>query len=172
MNTIAQRLGITAPVTPLLMKVRRLARGMAVVPWLVETANVRGFNAVQRSGEGSGAGANLETLSNEELAMAFLLPGLEDEPQSLRLGAQIISRGAAETSALLSIAAREGALRILAGLAAQALKAAPTHAAWNTIAAATAGERPLRGNLIHWTRLAEPVMQFRGPHTGEWRLVA
>jgi len=169
--TLAHRLGITAPVTPLLMKVRRLARG-AVVPWLIETANHRGFNAVQRSGEINGVCPLPQELSNEELAVAFLLPALDDEPQSLRLPAQMISRAAVEIPSLLHIAECEGALRLLAALAEEALYISPMHVVWQAIANAASGQNALRERLIHWTRLAEPIMRPRGPHNGEWRLVA
>jgi hypothetical protein len=111
-------------------------------------------------------------LSNEELVVALMLPCLADEPPMLRLAAQITSRRLVDGTQLLLVARREGALRVLANLAAQALRVAPDHQLWRHIAAATTQERPLPENVIHWTRLAEPVMPARGVHDGKWRLVA
>jgi hypothetical protein len=84
----------------------------------------------------------------------------------------MISRGAIDLPKLLLLSKRECASRILANLAIQALKAAPSHPGWIAISKELQPAAPLRENVIHWTRLAEPVMKPRGPHNGEWRLVA
>ena len=169
--TLAQRLGISAPVSPLLMKIRRLSQGRSLVPWLIAMANDRGYTAVQGTVAAPGP-AMSGSLSNEELATAFLLPAMPDEPQSLRLAAQMISRAEVNVSALFRLAEREGVLRLLSGLAQEALKVSPVHEVWLALANATGQQKPLRDRLIHWTRLAEPIMRPRGPHSGEWRLVA
>jgi hypothetical protein len=151
------------------MKLRRMAGG-TIAASLVNEANRRGYTAVL--GCSAVQASLLENLSLEELAISFLLPGMADEPQTLRLAAQIISRGAINVTTLLQLSEREGALRTLAALCTQALSISPEHEVWGAIAARCASQKPLRENLIHWTRLAEPVMRPRGPHSGEWRLVA
>lgn len=177
-QTLAQRLGITAPCSVLLWKLRRLRREFPVADagdlesWLVELAHSRGFHAIQRRTEALSFPITLEQLCNEELAVALLHPSLRDEPQLMRPAAQIISRGVVDAAKLTAIAEQASASRILANLAMQAMKAAPAHAVWNSVSVALENAAPLRENVIHWTRLAEPVMKPRGPHNGEWRLIA
>jgi hypothetical protein len=48
----------------------------------------------------------------------------------------------------------------------------PNHKVWQDVMRAFAEERPLRDTLIHWTRLAEPIMAFGKPNAQGWRLVA
>jgi len=175
---MAQRLGITAPASGLLWKLRRLRREHPVEEaqdlesWLVELAHSRGFHVLQRRPIAWPETISVGNLSNEELAIAFIHPALRDEPQLLRPAAQMISRGAIDLPKLLLLSKRECASRILANLAIQALKAAPSHPGWIAISKELQPAAPLRENVIHWTRLAEPVMKPRGPHNGEWRLVA
>lgn len=177
-STLAQRLGITAPASVLLRKLRRLqgefpagdTKGLET--WLVELANARGFSAIQRRPMPLPAWIDETLVSNEELAVALMHPALADEPQVLRLAAQMISRGRLNPVALLRLAEMECGSRILLSLAQQALKASPSHKGWLQIADHLRNQVPLPENVIHWTRLAEPVMKPRGPHNGEWRLVA
>ena len=177
-QTLAQRLGITAPASVLLWKLRRLRQEHPVADagdlesWLVELAHSRGFQAIQRRSVALYFAISSDTLSNEELVIALLHPALRDEPQLMRPAAQIVSRGAIDIRKLTAVAEQESATRILANLAKQALKAAPSHSGWNAISTHLESAGPLRENLIHWSRLAEPVMNPRGPHNGEWRLVA
>jgi len=177
-NSLAQRLGITANESPLRWKLVRLKQrfpspgAASVEAWLVDVANSRGARVVRRQELPDEFTIAESELSNEELVVGLLLPCLADEPATLRLAAQIISRGLVDDARLLTVARREGALRVLANLAAQALRVAPDHPLWRRIAEATAHERPLPENVIHWTRLAEPVMPARGVHDGQWRLVA
>jgi len=177
-NSLAQRLGITANESPLRWKLVRLKQRFpspgaeSVEAWLVDVANSRGARIVRRQELPGNFAVPKSELSNEELAVGLLLPCLADEPPMLRLAAQIISRGLADVARLLPVARREGALRVLANLAAQASRVAPEHPLWRQIVEATAQERPLPENVIHWTRLAEPVMPARGVHDGKWRLVA
>jgi len=177
-NSLAQRLGITANESPLRWKLVRLKQRFpspgagSVEAWLVDVANSRSARVVCRQELPGDFTVPESELSNEELAVGLLLPCLADEPPMLRLAAQIISRGLVDATQLLLVARREGASRVLANLAAQALRVAPNHPLWRRIAEATAQERSLPENVIHWTRLAEPVMPARGVHDGKWRLVA
>lgn len=177
-RTLAARVGITAPISPLWWKLRRLQQRYpspgadGLEAWLVDLGNSRRARVVCRSLEPPPLKVPMSDLTNEELAVGLLLPGLADEPQILRLGAQLISKGMAETEALLFTARREGALRILANLATQALRVAPEHPIWRRIGDACRGLPPLQDDVLHWTRLAEPVMPRVGVHAGEWRLVA
>ncbi len=173
--SLAQRMGITAPCSPLLMRVATLARraGMdSPQDWLLAVANARGYRIVTPVAS-MRAGSPLEAeglISNEELAVVLLHPMLPDRPQLLRLPAQIISRGV-NVPQLLRISRMEGTNRLLLALARLALRVDAGHAEWGAIAVGLEGVSPLRVPLLHWTRLAEPVPSARMVAEG-WKLVA
>ena len=179
-RTLAERLGMTRHVSPLRRRVERLALqwpapdARCVEDWLVEVANARGARIVVRPG-GPAPGfrpPDPGVLSNEELVVALCQPNCLDRPQILRLAAQLISRGAIYPAALRLTAARERAEPVLAELARQALKVDPQHAIWREIARNCRSSRPLREPILHWTRLAEPVMKNGRCNAASWRLVA
>jgi len=57
-------------------------------------------------------------------------------------------------------------------MAREALKVAPSHAGWRLLAEAFATAPKPRDVVIHWTRLAEPVMAGGRCNAESWRLVA
>ena len=115
--TLAQRLGISAAESPLRWKLCRLQRQLpssganTLEAWLVDVANSRGALVIRRQELHPDFKVPEEALSNEELAIGLILPCLADEPQILRLAAQLISRGSLDVAQLLFIARRESALR-------------------------------------------------------------
>jgi hypothetical protein len=174
--TRAAALGIPAPVSPLLIrawKIKRTQAGWAqssVADWLLALANERGYRAaVPARVLPRISDPGLTAFPNEEVAIALMHPSGEDRPRLLRLAAQMISRGGLSGNSLVLLARREGAARILAELARLALCVNPEHADWQQIAAMLRAERPLRVPLLHWTRLAEPVVS-RGFVSDGWRL--
>ena len=113
-----------------------------------------------------------EQLSNAELIAALCqLQGL-DQPQILRLAAQLISRGSFDAAELLRLAERERVEPILRELARLALHVEPTHAHWRVVAEMFPRGAPLREPLLHWTRLAQPVLQDGRCNAASWELVA
>lgn len=142
--------------------------------WLVDVANARGARVVVRPtpapAEFSPPPAGV--LSNEELVVGICQLQCLDRPQMLRLAAQLISRGAVEEARLCLVARQERVGRVLVELARQALRVAPQHALWRRLLEEFGDEPPLRDTLLHWTRLAEPIMAAGRGHTGEWKLVA
>lgn len=178
-GTLAERLGTTTHVSPLLFTVRRMmdrfpCRG-AVSPgdWLLRLANGRGARIVVPTvgSDGPVCMPDVDEFSDEELVTALLLPHLEDRPQLLRLAAQLVSRGSVSVPRLLWLSKLERTERLLLALATSALRVDPGHAHWSEIHRKLAGLPPLRDVLLHWTRLAEPVPSPRGVAAG-WRLVA
>lgn len=178
--TLATRLGKTVHVSPLDYKLRRLqarfpaAGADCVEDWLVDLANARGFRVVERQRPAGWrfSAPPPELLSAEELVVAICHLGRLDRPQMLRLAAQMISGNALEFSTLRLVAERERAAPVLAELARQALKVDPHHDLWRRIAAACGAGRPLREPILHWTRLAEPVMVRGQGNAQSWHLVA
>lgn len=179
-ETLASRLGKTVHVSPLQMKIEALrtrfpcACAECLEDWLVAVANARGARVVvlPREPDPPFHSPPLDVLSCEELVVSIC--GLQrlDRPQMLRLAAQLISREVVRADALLLVARRERAEPVLKELSIQALKVDPDHALWRHILEAFGCERTLREPLLHWTRLAEPVMLKGRCNAQSWRLVA
>ncbi len=177
--TLAQRMALTTHQSPLRFKLERLkasgddAGSLTLEAWLLDVANARGATVIRRPKALPLSTCPTEDdLSNEELVVACCQPNAVDHPQLLRPPAQLISRGQLDMARLILTAKRERTGRILAELARQALRVDPNHDAWKRLLKAFANERPLRDTLIHWTRLAEPVMAFGKANAQSWRLVS
>jgi hypothetical protein len=179
-DILARRLGTTVHESVLRRKLLRLSRAFpspdagCLEDWLVDVANARGARVVVRTSPPSPAfvAPPASTLANEDLVVGIChLQGL-DRPQMLRLAAQLISRGAVDVRRLQLAARRERVGRVLAELARQALRVDPAHIVWRSLFEAF-GELPrLREPLLHWSRLAEPVMRDGRINAACWRLVA
>jgi len=176
---MAQRLGIACHVSPLRFKLKRLAkeypaRGSATLEeWLAAVANARGARVVFPLIPVSNFLPPPEDkLSNEELTVAICQPQGLDNPQILRLAAQLISAQLVDMEKLKLAAERELVERVLAELARQALRVEPAHPAWQAILRFFGNEIPFREPLLHWTRLAEPAIGLRHENKLRWRLVA
>lgn len=176
---LAQRLGISRHISPLRFKLKRLAgkndspKAVCLEDWLVNIANARGACVVMPFAAACDfIPPTEEDLLNEELVAAICQPENLDRPQMLRLAAQLITGHAVNVKKLCLIARRERVERVLAELARQALRVEPAHTEWNAILTMFGSELPFREPLLHWTRLAEPVMGPRGYNAVGWRLVA
>jgi hypothetical protein len=143
-----------------------------VEDWLVDFANSRGARIVIRDAGNLVNGCDLNELTNEELVVGLLLPQNRDRPQMLRLAAQLISRQAVDFGELAWLATRERAGFALAELARQACKVEPSHPLWRRIREKFASEKPPRLPLIHFTRLAQPVMKNGRVNAEKWMLVS
>ena len=178
---LADRLGVATHASPLRHKLRRLMRefpmpgAVELEDWLLDIANARGAKVVMRDpmnpATAESGAPPTDILSNEELVVAICQPHNRDRPQWLRAAAQLISRGDVCVEALCRVAQRERVRRILAEIAKQALRASPEHPVWLRLSRLADGQLPLRDSLVHWTRLAEPVMKPGKPGASEWRLV-
>jgi hypothetical protein len=179
-STLARRLGKTQHTSPLRFRLESLRQAYPVghasclEDWLVATANARHARVVTPARD-----SNPETtpppyrvLNDEDLVVAMCQLNCLDRPQMLRLAAQMVSRGKLDLRRLRRVAIRERAEPVLAELSRQALKVAPDHMAWRLIHDLFHDQRALREPLLHWTRLAEPVMEKGKPNAAAWRLVA
>src|SRR2546423_5091902 len=86
--TLAQKLGTTTHMSALLQKARRLGLGAAELERL---AIQRGCDYYHNGDRLPPAAVSPEEFSNEELALALLNPALRYHPQTLRLGAAMLS---------------------------------------------------------------------------------
>lgn len=177
---LATRLGKTVHVSVLRYRVEALLQQFpcsgcnCIEDWLVIVANARGAKVVTPPSEPpvgyTPPGKSIFT--NEALVVAICQLNNLDRPQMLRLAAQLISMSAVDIPALVLEAQRERVEPVLAELSRQALKVDPDHPAWRAIHTAFSDESMLREPLLHWTRLAEPVMKNGMYNAESWRLVA
>ena len=176
---LADRLGLTVHQSVLERRLRRLMQAypscLSPRPedWLMDVAHARGARVVRRmDGAREGfAAPSPDVFPNEELVVAICELQRADQPQLLRLAAQLVSRGAVNVDRLLLLARRERADVVLGELARQALKVEPGHDAWRRIADSFASRRSLRSPVVHWQRLAWPVMGARRVNAQRWELV-
>jgi len=177
---LAERLQKTVHVSPLRYRIEQLRRefpceqAACIEDWLVLVANGRGTRVVVPAFEPAGpfTPPPLSVFSNEDLVTAICQLNCLDRPQMLRLAAQLISRGAIDVEKLRLPAERERAEPVLAELSRLALRVAPDHEAWKRVHDLFVDQPPLREPLLHWTRLAEPVMKDGRCNAASWRLVA
>jgi len=179
-RTLAQRLGKTMHISPLRFKLQRLAQRFPVAhagcleDWRVDLANARGARIIIRDLESKSESdlPDQQLVNNEELVVGICQLQCLARPQILRLAAQLISRGEVEVQRLRRFAEMERIEPILAELARQALKVEPAHPVWQKIAEMFRDEKPLQQPLLHWTRLAQPVMQHGRCNAQEWKLAS
>lgn len=86
--TLATKLGTTTHLSPLLHKARRLGLD---AEGLERLAIQRGCDYYHNGGPLPPLGVLVEQFSNAELAIALLNPALRYDPQTLRLGAAMLS---------------------------------------------------------------------------------
>lgn len=109
---------------------------------------------------------------NAELIVSLCQLQCLDQPQILRLAAQLISRGAFDPTQLRRAAVRERIEPVLSELARLALHVDPLHARWRQVADMFGPGNALREPLLHWSRLAQPVLRHGRCNAESWRLVA
>jgi hypothetical protein len=176
---LAQRLGKTVHTSPLRYKVRRLAQAFpsstaaCLEHWLIDVANRRDARIVCRPQPPAGfVPPDEKTFPNEELIVALCQLQCRDEPQILRLAAQLVSRGAFAAGQLKRAAVMERVEPVLCELARLALRVDPNSAPWQAVSRMFPSPAPLSEPLLHWSRLAQPVLCDGRCNAAEWRLVA
>lgn len=177
--TLAERLGKTEHVSPLRFKIARLAKAYpsatatCIEHWLIDVANQRGARIVRRPDPPGHFDAPAEAaLPNAELIVALCQLECIDQPQILRLAAQLVSRGAFDATQLRRAAVRERAEPVLRELARLALHVDAHHPHWLAVSRMFPPGRALAEPLLHWSRLAQPVMRDGRCNAQRWTLVA
>ncbi|MEI7437972.1 MAG: hypothetical protein WCL16_14295 [bacterium] len=179
-STLGARLGLTVHVSAFRIRLEALRKrypsttAAALEDWLLDVANRRGARIVVREPP---APENFtpplyQELTQEELVVAICQLQGQDRPQLLRLAAQFISRGELDFAALALVARRERVGSVLAAMAKEALKVSPGHPCWSFLAKFFATASLPHDVVMHWTRLAEPVMAHGRVNAAGWRLVA
>ena len=168
---------MTTHVSPLRFKLQRLFREFpsegseCVEDWLVDVANARRARIVTRGdGNETFVAPSLELLSNEELVAGICQLQCLDRPQMLRLACQLISRHSIRGNELRLLAKRERIETVLGQLARQALRVEPNHDLWRFLAESFPCPAKVRSPILHWTRLATPVMERGRCNASSWKL--
>lgn len=176
-DTLAGRLGVTVHVSGLDFKLNELmdrypAEGAACLEdWLVDVANARGVTVVCRRADlGAFEGPTMTELTNENLVVSLCRLQALDRPQILRLAGQFVSRGACNPVVLAHKAKLERVEPVLREMALQALRVEPDNEIWQDLLQRLP-ESSLPDSIIHWSRLAWPVMTSRGCNAEKWVLV-
>lgn len=180
MSRLGDRLGLNSHVSPLGYKVAKLMERYplpgcdSIEEWLMAVAFFRGFRIVRlpRQFNERAVIPALDDLSNEELAVALCQSERRDEPQMLRLPAQMISRKVINVREIILVARRERVTRILAELARQAVMVEPDHELWKAIHKQLGKEPAFSQPVVHWSRIAEPVMKNGRFNAEKWVLVS
>lgn len=151
---------------------RYTAEGAACLEdWLVDVANARGATVVCRRADLAGfKGPSMTELTNEDLVVALCRLQALDRPQILRLAGQLISRGVCDPAVLAHKAKLERVEPVLREMALQALRVEPDNEIWQDLLRRLP-ESSVRDSIIHWSRLAWPVMTSRGCNAEKWVLV-
>lgn len=163
---LANRLGTTWHVSPLMMKIKRLMKKYPAhetdVPedWLIDVSIGRGLQQFVRDTAGDETFIPPPTaeFSNEELVVALCNTALLDRPQMVRMAGHIISRGDLDVMKLKRLIVMERVEVVVAELARAALRIDPEHPAWKTLWQVYQKHAGVRSPVIHWSRLANPVM--------------
>jgi hypothetical protein len=179
-GTLGARLGLSVHVSAFRMRLESLSReypsstALCLEDWLLDVANCRGARIVVREPPANVdfTPPPLSVFPQEELVVAICMLQGQDRPQLLRLAAQFVSRNELDLKALARIATRERVGPVLIAMAMEALKVDPQHPAWSFLAKTFAGASHPRDAVLHWTRLAQPVMANGRVNAASWRLVA
>ncbi len=166
--TLADRFGTTTHLSPLLRKARRLGLGPEELDLL---AVQRGCDYYHNDEPLPPPPVTLEQLSNTELAIALLNPALRYDPQSLRLGAAMLSAPGNSPTDVAYLAGLERCQAVVRYVAECGRKFEPQNPFWPSLLGLLPKTRPLKpGVLPHPTRfVAMTGFTRRGPQTVvEW----
>ena len=142
-ETLAQRLGTTAHLSPLLMKAKRL--GLRQPEDLERLAVRRGLRYYSEPGElsrlqegAAGTETRMEQVgttlfSNEELAVSLLSLGLPFSQQRIRMGAAMLAAMGVSAEKLLCLARQERCEPVLFHIAKCGHRVEPDNAFWELI---------------------------------------
>lgn len=125
--TLAEKLGTTRHVSPLLQKAWRLNLGPRELEIL---AVQRGCRHYSNGSEPPKPLASEEDFSNEELAIALLSPALRYDPHSIRCGAAMLGAKGNDPGRLAKLAIRERAERIVRYVAEAGRSFEPGNSFW------------------------------------------
>jgi hypothetical protein len=167
-STLAEKLGTTTHLSPLLHKARRLGLGAAELERL---AVQRGCDYYHEGAPLPPAEVSARQFPNEELAIALLNPALRYDPQTVRLGAAMLGAAGNDPATIAWLAEMERCVAVVWYIAAAGRQFEPANAFWSRLLALLPPAPPPKpGVLPHPTRfVAMTGMTRRGVETVvEW----
>jgi hypothetical protein len=180
-STLANRLGTTFHLSPLLMKAKRL--GFVSPEDLEKLAVLRGLRYYDPFGDsianltGQAGVPNLhrdDIFTNEELAVALLSPAIPYSMQRLRMGAAIMAADGNDPKTIARLAKWERSESIVRHIASCGHQVEPNHPFWSQLLEALPESPPYPADTLpHRTRFVamtgitragkEPLMQWIRP---------
>ena len=149
--TLAEKLGMTTHISPLLQKAARLGLG----PGELQTLAVqRGCIHYSTGEEPAQKLATEDQFSNEELAIALLCVALPYDPRSIRCGAAMLGSESNSPAQLAQLAIQEMSIVPVRHVAEAGRKFEPDNLFWKDLIEAlpAAAVMPVSGVLLHPTR--------------------
>lgn len=148
--TLAAKLGTATHLSPLLHKARRLGLGPAE---LEQLAIERGCDYYSGSRVSPLVRVSAEQFANAELALALLNPALPYHPQTVRLGAAMLSAEGNEPDQIAQLAIMERCERVVRYIAEAGQRFEPHNPFWpRLLQRLPPGAPPKSGVLPHPTR--------------------
>ncbi len=166
--TLAEKLGTTPHISPLLMKARRL--GLPTSEHLEALAVARGCTYYTAPAGVSAAAVDRDTLSDEELAIALLSLGATYSPQAIRLGAAMLGKNGLDLPTIVRLTRMERCEVVVRHIAESGQRYEPGNPFWPALLAALPPTLPAKsGVLPHPTRfIAMTGFTRRGPELLTW----
>ena len=150
LTTLAEKLGMTTHLSPLLMKARRLGLDAT---GLERTAMQRGCDYYHDGSPPPSVTVSRAELSDGELALALLNPALRYHPQTLRLGAAMLGAAANDPDDLARRTREERCELVVSHIAQAGRRFEPGNAFWQRLLALLPATPPAKpGVLPHPTR--------------------
>ena len=150
MPTLAQKLGTTTHLSPLLRKAQRLGLDAT---GLERLAFERGCDYYHNDEPIPSSAISLDHFSNEQLAIALLHPGLPYNPQTLRLGAAMLGADGNDPAELAHFALLERCVPVVGYVAAAGRQYEPDNAFWVKLLSLLPPTLPLKSGVVpHPTR--------------------
>jgi hypothetical protein len=166
--TLAEKLGTTTHLSPLLQKARRLGLDAS---GLERLAIQRGCDYYHQGERLPPASISQDQLSNEELAIALLNPALRYDPQTIRLGAAMLGAAGNDCAEIARLARMERCESVVRYVAMAGRKFEPRNTYWEMLLALLpTGPAPKSSVVPHPTRfVAMTGFTRRGAETvTEW----
>ena len=170
-DTLAQRMGESSHLSPLLRKAERLRGGGAdLEEWLLKLAVTRGASHYRdlQSHSDRESFPEPKDFSNEELGVSLCSGQLRYDPKLVRAAGQLLSSPLIDSSKLLRLAAMERCQRVLWWIACACERVDKSAQPWAALRDSLSPCAPVpSGILPHWSRfvLQTGIGRDGRPHT-------
>ena len=164
--TLAEWLGMTRHISPLLQQLKRVKQDVNVMTqWLMNIAYARGASAYPRPPATPEEIQQASDFSDEEIAVALCHPDLPVDMIRIRMTAQLMSKKNTDAAGFARLIKMERTERIFRHIVVCANKIIPHHPLWDRLSESF-GNTPLpeSGKLPHWSRFAFVTGLTRSGH--------